>query len=109
MPSQNRFQTFNLPIQDQDGLALDASTLSAAEYVIFDCCGTKKVHKTLANGGLYVATLNGVNILAVNLTADETKDLCGMVNQELKVATTASNFFGVNLSSPRINFVQSKI
>lgn len=109
MPYQNRFQTINLPLSDSSGVTIDASTITAAEYAIFDCQNVKKIDKTLANGGLYVAILDGENILACDLTADETATLCGQVNHELKAATVDSEFKGVTLASPKINFISTRI
>lgn len=109
MPYQNRFETINLPVSDESGVSIDASTIAAAEYAIFDCQNVKRVEKTIANGGLFVAVLDGVNILACNLTADETEHLCGQVPHELKIALTGTEFRGVTLSSPRINFTKTRI
>lgn len=109
MPYQFRYQTINLPVNNEDGTPLDAADLTAAEYAIFDCQNVKRVDKTLANGGLTVAVLDGVNILTCELTADETEHLCGQVNHELKVATTGNQFLGAALSSPKINFIKTRI
>jgi hypothetical protein len=109
MPYQYRYQVINLPVNDASGNPLDASTLTAAEYAIFDCNNVKKVDKTIANGGLTVAVLDGVNILTCELTAEDTKHLCGQVSQEFKVATTGEEFLGVVLSSPKINFIKTRI
>lgn len=109
MPYQYRYQTINLPVNNDDGTPLDAADLTAAEYAIFDCQNVKRVDKTIANGGLTVAVLDGVNILTCELTADETKHLCGQVDQELKVATTGTEFLGTALSSTKINFIKTRI
>lgn len=109
MPYQYRYQTINLPVNNDDGTPLDASTITAAEYAIFDCQNVKRVDKTIANGGLTVAVLDGVNILTCELTPDETKHLCGQVQHELKIATTGTDYIGVVLSSPRINFIKTRI
>lgn len=109
MPYQYRYQTFNIPVSNEDGTPLDAADLTAAEYAIFDCQNVKRVDKTIANGGLTVAVLDGVNILTCELTAEETKHLCGQVQHELKIATTGTKFRGMGLSSPRINFIKTRI
>lgn len=109
MPYQYRYQTINLPVNNEDGTPLDAADLTAAEYAIFDCNNVKRVDKTIANGGLTVAVLDGVNILTCELTPDETKHLCGQVQHEMKIATTGTDYLGVVLSSPRINFIKTRI
>ncbi len=109
MPYQFRYQTINLPVNDASGNPIDAADLTAAEYAIFDCDNVKRIDKTIANGGLTVAVLDGVNILTCELTAEETKHLCGQVSQEFKVATTGDEFLGVVLSSPKINFIKTRI
>ena len=109
MPYQNRFETINLPVSDESGVSIDASTIAAAEYAIFDCQNVKRVEKTIANGGLYVAVLDGVNILACNLTADETEHLCGQVPHEIKVALSGTNYLGAVLPSPNITFIKTRI
>ena len=109
MPYQFRYQTFNIPVSNEDGTPLDAADLTAAEYAIFDCQGVKRVDKTIANGGLTVAVLGGVNILTCELTAEETKHLCGQVPQELKVAIVGYEFLGTVLASPKITFQKTRI
>ena len=109
MPYQYRYQTINLPVNNEDGTPLDAADLTAAEYAIFDCQNVKRVDKTIANGGLTIAVLGGVNILTCPLTAEDTKHLCGQVNHEFKVATTGDEFLGVVLASPKINFIKTRI
>lgn len=109
MPYQFRYQTFNIPVSNEDGTPLDAADLTAAEYAIFDCQGVKRVDKTIANGGLTVAALDGVNILTCELTAEDTKHLCGQVNHEFKAATTGDEFLGAALASPKINFIKTRI
>lgn len=109
MPYQYRYQTINLPLSSDDGTSLDAADLTAAEYAIFDCQNVKRVDKTIANGGLTVAVLDGVNILTCELTEDDTKHLAGQVNHELKIATVGTEFRGVVLSSPKINFIKTRI
>lgn len=109
MPYQNRYQTINLPLSNADGTPLDASTVTAAEYALFDCQGTKRAEKTIANGGLTVAVLDGVNILTCALTAAESEHLCGKVSQELKIATTGTEYVGVVMSSPQITFIKTRI
>lgn len=109
MPYQNRYQTINLPISNQSGISIDAATITAAEYAIFDCQGVKRIEKTIAGGGLYVATLDGINILACNLTASETENLCGQVPHEIKVALSGTNYLGAVLPSPNITFIKTRI
>lgn len=109
MPYQNRYLTVNIPLNNPDGTSLDAADVTAAEYAIFDCNNVKRVDKTIVNGGLTVAVVDGVNVLSCQLTPDETKHLCGQVNQELKIATVGDNFVGTALSSTKITFNKTKI
>jgi hypothetical protein len=109
MPYQNRYLTVNIPLNNPDGTSLDAADVTAAEYAIFDCNSVKRVDKTISNGGLTVAVVDGVNVLTCQLTPDETKHLCGQVNHEFKVATTGDEFLGVVLASPKINFIKTRI
>ena len=109
MPYQFRYQTINLPVNNEDGTPLDAADLTAAEYAIFDCQNVKRVDKTIANGGLTIAVLDGVNILTCELTANETEHLCGQVSHEIKVAKVGANYLGAALSSPKINFIKTRI
>ena len=109
MPYQYRYQVINLPVNDSSGNPIDAADLTAAEYAIFDCDNVKRIDKTIANGGLTVAVLDGVNILTCELTAEETKHLCGQVPQELKIALVGNEFLGTILASPKVTFQKTRI
>lgn len=109
MPYQNRVEPMYFPVFGEDGIQVDAATISAAEYAIFDCQNIKRVEKTIANGGLTVTLMDGFNVLFCTLTADETEYLCGQVQHEMKIALTGSDYRGVTLSTPRINFTKTRI
>jgi hypothetical protein len=119
MPYQNRYNTIILNGQMSDGTAIDASTYTAAVYTIYSCAssgrGTPQVQnantviqKTLADGDLYVVVLDGQNVLECVLTDTETQNFCGKVYHELKVATTGSEWLGVQLSQPTLTFTPTR-
>ena len=119
MPYQNRYNTIVLSGAMSDGASFDAADYTAAEYTIYSCAasgaGTPQVQnaavviqKTLADGGLVVAILDGQNVLQCTLTDTETQNLCGKVYHELKVATTGQQWLGVQLSSQELNFIKTR-
>jgi len=104
---QNRYNTIQLTPIGADGVNIDASTLTGAEYTIYDCNKTEKVKKFL-NDGLTVVALDGENILECVVTPAECEKLCGRVTHELKVALVGSDWLGVQLSTTQITFTPTR-
>lgn len=105
---QNRYNTIQLAAFDASGQEIDALTLTAAEYRIYDCNKVSKIDKSLSNGGLTIVDVDGVNVLQCTIAPDECKDLCGRVTQELKVALVSEQWLGAQLSTNQITFAKTK-
>jgi hypothetical protein len=104
---QNRYNTIQLAPTDSSGAPVDASTLTAADYTIYDCNKVAQVNKALGSG-LDVVVLDGNNILQCVITPDECKKLCGRVTHELKVALVDSDWLGVQLATTQITFTPTR-
>lgn len=104
---QGRVNTIDIALYS-DSSYLDASTLSDAEYKLYDCYGNAAVTKSISGGGIQVVLVGADNILRVSLTADESH-LCGKVPHDLKVSLAPSNFLGVRLSTPALSFAKTRI
>lgn len=118
MPYQNRYNTIVLAGSLSDGVQFDAADYTAAEYTIFSCAASTQtpsvqnanvvIQKSIADGGLTVVVLDGQNVLQCTLTDTETQNFCGKVYHELKVATTGSQWLGVQLSQPTLTFTPTR-
>lgn len=103
---ESRDNTIVLPLSNQDGSYLDASTVTDAEYAVFSkCYGQILFQVSLSGGGITVVTLGADKVLQIDIPS--AVQICGQVPNELKILKDGK-WRGVTLSSGKINFIQTR-